>query len=130
MSPMRQYLPMKRRRPNPTEEEWERAVYKAVSHRSGGRCEVNLLPTEERTLEPQNSFRCKLQARDKHHTVKPRRSNTSVDTVVDICRQHHDRVDWPYKRGRLIIVPLGEQQFRFDIKWASDKWAARRLEER
>jgi hypothetical protein len=131
MGYLRVYKNMRyKKKADPTKEEANRDVYKAVRIRSGGRCEVNLLPTEgpRENLEPMDSFRCKLAAKDRHHVIKPRSSNTTVDSVVDLCRQHHDRCEWPYAKGRLVITPLGNQRFRYTVKYASDKWAMRAIE--
>lgn len=120
MSRLRTYAPLARVSSRRTAERPEHAaVYRQVALRSGGRCEVNLLPTTA------DSFRCRTRATDPHHTVKPRASNTTPDKVVHLCRLHHDRVEWPYKRGRLVITPLGAERFTFELRFASDKWSAR-----
>lgn len=98
------------------------AVYKIVRVRSGGRCECNLFhdPTP-----PFSGLRCNRQAVDPHHLYKPRRSHHDENYIVHLCRSHHDRCEWPYKRGRLVISPLGGGAFHFAIRYAADKFAAR-----
>lgn len=91
-------------------------VYVMVDARSDGRCEVNL------------GARCPKAAQDHHHTVKPRRSHHTPDLVIAICRGHHERCDWPYKRGRLVIRGLGGGVFECAILTASDKFDLRRSE--
>jgi len=119
MSRLRTYGPMSRKSEKVAEGETAyQAVYRAVDARSDGKCEVNLVPFEPR-------LRCNRQARHHHHTVKPRRSNHSADLIIAVCPYHHDRCDWPYHKGRLIIEPLGEGQFSCKIITAENKWATR-----
>lgn len=92
------------------------AVYRLVDERSGGRCEVNLTP------DPR--LRCTKLGTDHHHLLKPRRSNHDPDKIVHLCHHHHDRCEWPYKRGRLVI---GWPTFTFHIRYAADKFDARMI---
>ena len=92
----------------------EDPVYAAVDQRSEGRCEVDL------------GARCQKPMQDHHHTRKPRRQHHTVDEVIAICRTHHNRVDWPYARGRLVIHGLGGGVFEYAIVTAPDKFTYRR----
>ena len=94
-------------------------VYEAVDRRAMGRCEV--------TFTNLASVRCSNPARDHHHTRKPRKTWNHPDYVMAICRACHERVDWPYLRGRLEILPLGAGRFACAIVTAPDKWAARAM---
>ena len=90
-------------------------VYIVVGLRSEGRCEVTI-----------DGARCPKRQQDHHHTVKPRESHHAPEYVMAICRAHHARVDWPYKRGRLLTVPNGDGTFRCAIVTAPDKFTYRR----
>jgi hypothetical protein len=67
------------------------------------------------------------RALDAHHVVK--RSQGGADdehaNVVALCRPCHDRTDWPYARGRLVVYVLGLDQFTASLVWAADKWEVR-----
>lgn len=91
-------------------------VYAAVDARSEGRCEVDL------------GARCPKPAQDHHHTRKPRRRFHDPDHVIAICRTHHDRCDFPYARGRLVIRGLGAGVFECAIVTAPDKFTYRHQE--
>ena len=105
------------------------AVYREVDARSGGRCEVILVARG--TI---SGHRCCMRAKDHHHLFKPRAVHTTVGEVVGICRPHHERVDWPYAKGRLVFVgsiggdpsPYPERYF-FAIRYAASKFEARQL---
>ena len=90
-------------------------VYARVDRRSDGFCEVTL-----------GGLRCQRRATDHHHTVKPRRSHHTEDLVMAICRSHHDRVDWPYHRGKLRVRALGQGRFACAIVTAPDKFTHKR----
>lgn len=88
-----------------------------VDARSGDRCEVVI-----------DGSRCRARVWDFHHTVKPRESNNTPEKVIAICRNHHDRVDWPYKRGRLQILPVGDGTFSCAIVTSPDKFTYRQAQ--
>lgn len=88
-------------------------VYAQVDQRSEGRCEVVL-----------DGEQCKKAAVEHHHTIKPRASHHAPELVIHICRGHHDRCEWPYKRGRLVIVAHGGAFF-CGIVTAPDKFTYR-----
>ena len=92
-----------------------KAVYKVVDQRSEGRCEF---------YEPGPLGRCPRPARDHHHLYKPRRIAHHPGLIVHLCRAHHDRCEWPYKRGRLVISLYGGR-FVFAIRFFANKFAAR-----
>jgi hypothetical protein len=96
-----------------------RIVYELVDARSEGRCEVNIVGP----WAP--SARCTHRAADHHHVVKPRRSHHDPALIVAMCRIHHDRCEWPYQRGRLVVTPLGDGRFTFALRYAADKFSAR-----
>lgn len=125
MSRLRSYKPMKRQSDKVAAAEAAyQAVYRIVDQRSGGRCEF-WQPVENENDVP---VQCPRRATDHHHIEKPRRSHHTPDLIVHLCRVHHDRCEWPYKRGRLIVTILGwpDEYFSFAIRFASDKLAARR----
>ena len=76
-------------------------------------------------------MRCPKRARDHHHLVKPRASNHVPWLVVAMCRDHHDRCDWPYQRGRLCfryyasrfatLAAAAGETFLFEIVYVSEK---------
>lgn len=121
MSPLRTYPPMPRRSEKAKAEEAAfKAVYGVVDARSEGRCECDFLPS------PHDGWtRCRHRAADHHHLYKPRRSHHDPALIVHLCRHHHDRCAWPFKRGRLVIRLLGGRH-TFAIQFAADKFAARR----
>lgn len=90
-------------------------VLSQVDWRSDDRCEVVLV-----------GLRCIRRRHDYHHVQKQSQGGPHTpDNVLAICREHHDRTDWPYKRGRLVIRPLGQGRFECAIVTASDKFAVR-----
>lgn len=97
-------------------------VYAEVDARSEGRCEVTWISKAV-------SFRCIRRGAEHHHLFKPRRAHHTALEVVHVCRDCHDRTDWPFKRGRLCFlgrVAIGvREEFRFTLRYASDKFAAR-----
>ncbi len=114
MSKLRTYAPMRRvsKKVKAGDSEF-RAVYAVVDARSGGRCEVNLLQSP--------NTRCTKRATDHHHLYKPRRSNHEPLCIIHVCRDHHDRMEWPYKRGRLTCSFLAGEH-RFSLVFAKDKF--------
>lgn len=120
---LRSYYPMARRsvKVQESEAEWT-SVYRVVDQRSEGQCEHTAEPTPPLFLP---TLRCPRQARQHHHVTKPRRSHHDPDHVVHLCIPHHERCEWPYHRGRLVVEPRGRGAFVFRILFASDKWAAR-----
>ena len=75
-----------------------------------------------------------------HHVAKRSQAKTlrlHPDNLVTLCgpttatESHpervgcHERTDWPYDKGRLVVTPLGGGDFRFELVWAASKWAAR-----
>jgi 5-methylcytosine-specific restriction endonuclease McrA len=66
-------------------------------------------------------WRCQACGRrsrlDVHHVVKRSRgsSDFDLDRLVALCRSCHDQTDAPLAAGRLIVTPLGNGQFRFDV---------------
>mgnify|MGYP001597194684 FL=1 len=115
MGRLRTYAPMRRSRPALTRE-----VASEVSWRSGGHCEVVLQDVAGVVA------RCRKWAQDYHHVQKrSQRGQDDPDNVLAICRDHHDRTDWPYPRGRLVIRVLGQGRFESAIVTAPDKFAVR-----
>lgn len=112
MSRLRTYAPLRAKSRPPI----SRELQSALSWRSDGRCEVVLV-----------GLRCIRRMQDYHHVQK--RSQGGADTpdnILAICRMCHDRTDWPYHRGRLVIRPLGQGRFECAIVTAADKFQARR----
>jgi len=84
-----------------------------IFFRSEGNCEVVL-----------EGVRCRRVPQDHHHVQKRSQGGSeTADNVLAICRDHHDRTDWPFKRGRLVIRPLGRGRFECAIVTAPDKFA-------
>ena len=120
MKRLRSYGPLARQSKKVKKAEPDfRAVYRLVDLRSEGRCEFDQL------AEWGPRLRCTHTATDHHHVLKPRRVHHNENAVVHLCRHHHDRAEWPYPRGRLVVTILGNGRFEFAIKFASDKFAAR-----
>lgn len=121
MTPLRTYAPLraKFRRTLPPD------LQLKVFARAGGRCEV-----EFTVLSESFSIRCNRSAVDHHHVQKRSQGgDDTLDNVIALCREHHDRTDWPYKRGRLVIRSLGQGRFECAIVTATGKFALRTLEE-
>lgn len=121
MSRLRSYGPMsKRSQKVEAGEAAFKAVYALVDRRSEGRCEVwepakvlNLTTGLPEVLH----VRCKRRAVEHHHLFKPRRANHDESKVVHVCRDCHDRMEWPYKRGRLCYVGNFGAEFAFAIRY-------------
>ena len=92
-----------------TQDEW-RAIVEQVRARAGDRCEI----------ATHDHPGC-----DPHH-VKPRSlgGEDSAGNVIWICRFHHEQVDFPFKKGRLVIVPTTAGRFAWRIVYAENKWVA------
>ena len=119
MSTLRTYGPIARRSEKVKAAETAyQAVYRLVDARSDGRCEFSQIPEWGPLL------RCTRPARDHHHLYKPRRSHHDSALIVHLCRFHHERCEWPYHRGRLVIS-LRAGQFVFAFLFAADKFALR-----
>lgn len=112
MSRLRTYAGMKLR---PVLTPLVLAVYAVVDARADGRCEITL-----------DGERCRKAGVDHHHTVKPRRSHHTADEVIRICRGHHDKCEYPYARGRLVVRPLGDGRFECAVVSSADKFTYRR----
>jgi len=98
--------------------EWDR-VKTLIRIRSGGRCEVVV-----------DGHRCVRDAKDGHHVVKRSQGGDgSVQGVIDVCRPCHDRTDFPYYLGRLVIRALGHQRFACEVRWDVSKAAVLRREQ-
>ena len=117
MSKLRTYSYMKRRSKKVQQAAPDfQAVYRLVDQRSEGRCE----------FVSEFLDRCPRRASDHHHLVKPRRSHHLPGLIVHLCREHHDRCAWPYKRGRLVVQEQWRGRFYFFIMYAADKFGVRR----
>ena len=105
-TPLRRISPRTRARYAQAED----AMRVAVLERSAGICEIH------------HTHR----GVDIHHTRKPRRSFTSPDYCLLLCRRAHEQCDAAYSSatGRLVIVPLGDQQFRWGYYRGADKRSA------
>lgn len=80
-------------------QEW-RGIKARVFEREGGRCQW-----------------CGRRGTDFHHVVKRSAGGADhVDNIVLLCRRDHERTDLSGK-GRLVIVPLGDERFRFTYFW-------------
>lgn len=116
MSRLRSYAPLRAKSPRKLPLD----VQSKIALRSERRCEVVV-----------DGVRCYKWFHDYHHVQK--RSQGGPDTannVLAICREHHDRTDFPYKRGRLVIRPLGQGRFECAIVTAADKFALKKYEQK
>ena len=99
-------------RPAASRLEWE-AIQSQVRSRAGWRCQA-----------------CGRRSRlDVHHVIKRSRggSDFDLDRLVALCRACHDQTDAPLVAGRLIVTPLGEGRFTFEVVHGPAKyqWPAR-----
>lgn len=113
MSRLRSYAPLRRQSLKVKPD--FRAVYRQVDERSEGRCEFS---DGAIILSGLGAGRCHHSGTDHHHCVKPRRSHHDATLIVNLCRMHHDWCDRPYHRGRLVVTPLGQGRFTFEIRYA------------
>ena len=62
-----------------------------------------------------------------HNVVKraQRGSDFDLDRLVALCPACHAQTDAPYARGRLVVTPLGDGRFTFEVIRGIDKWATR-----
>lgn len=101
------------------------ALKQQIATRSGGLCEVVIAYTLEwdGDLLPLVR-RCVRLAVDVHHVQKRSAGGADdPDNCIAICRQHHDRTDWPFAKGRLVILPLGRGAFESVLVYKENKWA-------
>jgi 5-methylcytosine-specific restriction endonuclease McrA len=94
-------------RPAASRIEWQ-AIQSQVRSRAGWRCEA-----------------CGRRGRlDVHHIIKRSRggSDFDLDRLVALCRACHDQTDAPLVAGRLIVTPLGEGRFAFDVVHGPTKY--------
>lgn len=96
-----------------------RAVYAEVDARSEGRCEVWTA-----------GARCPRRGLHHHHLFKPRRSHHTAHQVIHACPGCHDRMEWPFKRGRLCYVGALQNAgqhptFHFLVQYSASKFQAR-----
>jgi len=102
--------PRARGRPAATVEEWA-DIRAAVLARARWRCQA-----------------CGACTRlDVHHVHKRAQGGSDFDLgrLVALCRLCHERTDTPYVRGRLVVIPLDDGRFSFEIIRGPDKWAIR-----
>ena len=100
-------------RPAASRLEWE-AIQSQVRSRAGWRCQA-----------------CGRRSRlDVHHVIKRSRggSDFDLDRLVALCRACHDQTDAPLAAGRLLVTPLGEGRFAFEVVHGPAKyqWPSRR----
>ena len=94
--------PISKGRPSLPLAEWD-ALKAHVFKRAGWRCAYC---KRRRSLDP-------------NHLVKRSRGGTdTVENIVPLCRSCHDRTDWPYSRGRLIVECLGIGRFVFRVAFS------------
>jgi 5-methylcytosine-specific restriction endonuclease McrA len=87
-------------RPAASRLEWQ-AIQSEARSRAGWRCQA-----------------CGRRGRlDVHHVIKRSRggSDFDLDRLVALCRACHDQTDAPLAAGRLVVTPLGDGQFRFEV---------------
>lgn len=127
MSRLRSYGPMsKRSQKVEAGEAAFKAVYAEVDARSEGRCEVwepAKVLSWTTGLPEVAHIRCRRRAVEHHHLYKPRRANHDASKVIHACRDCHDRMEWPYRRGRLSYMGTARGTdpmltFLFSIRYA------------
>ena len=95
-----------------------------ILERRNGRCQV--VYTSD-TFGQLAVVRCDNRAADVHHVQKRSQGGTGhPDNLIALCRHCHDRTDWPYVRGRLVITPLGQERFACAILYAASKFTVGR----
>lgn len=95
------------------------ATVQRVFIRAKGQCEVVL-----------DNARCPRRAKDAHHAVKRSQGGEDTpDNLLAVCRPCHDRTDTDYQRGRLVVTALGGERFTCTLRYASDKFTARKRSE-
>jgi len=63
---------------------------------------------------------------DPHHTRKPRsRYLMDTDSVVILCRRHHDMTEGPFKYGRVVVQGTRSSGWQMRVVFARDKFAVR-----
>jgi 5-methylcytosine-specific restriction endonuclease McrA len=78
--------------------------------------------------QPGVCMACETRSRLEVHLVVKRAqggSDFDLDKLVALCPPCHAQTDAPYRRGRLIIRPLGDGRFTVEITRGADKWAIR-----
>ncbi len=97
-------------RPAASVEDWK-AIRRQVLARSRWRCQACWSPG-------------RLEV---HHVLKRSQGGSDFDLnlLVALCRSCHAQTDAPYRRGRLIIRPLGDGRFTCEVVRGADKWAIR-----
>lgn len=94
-------------RPSASAEGWA-ALKAAVMARARGRCEIRSHDHP---------------AQDVHHVVPRSLGGPDIlDNLIAICRPHHDQVDRAFAAGRLVIAPLGQGSFAWQIVRKATKW--------
>jgi len=65
-------------------------------------------------------------ALDPHHVIKRSAGGALADpnNIIAVCRECHRMTDNEFRRGRLVITPLGDERFSCFILFARDKFAA------
>jgi 5-methylcytosine-specific restriction endonuclease McrA len=87
--------------------EWQ-AIQSQVRSRAGWRCQA-----------------CGRRGRlDVHHVIKRSRggSDFDLDRLIALCRACHDQTGAPLAAGRLIVTPLGDGRFAFDVAQGPAKY--------
>lgn len=87
-----------------------RARVRAGGKLAVGRASLSLKAWGElkRRVFERQGYRCLVcpdRARDPHHVVKKSAGGADHESnVVGLCRRHHEQTDWPYAKGRLVIL--------------------------
>ncbi len=69
---------------------------------------------------------CSVRTRlDVHHVTKRAQggSDFDLDRLIALCRDCHAQTDAPFRQGRLVITPLGEGRFHFEVRRGDSKWS-------
>ena len=96
-------------RPSASLEAW-REIRAQIMARARWRCLACGLPT----------YRLEV-----HHLVKRAQggSDFDLDKLIALCRDCHARTDAPFREGRLVIKPLGDQRFHCEVVQGRSKWS-------
>jgi len=86
--------------------------------RKSGALQTRISKSEARSRAGWRCQACGRRGRlDVHHVIKRSRggSDFDLDRLVALCRACHDQTDAPLAAGRLVVTPLGDGQFRFEV---------------
>jgi len=95
--------------PSASLEAW-REIRAEILARARWRCQACGLP------------RCRLEV---HHIQKRAQGGSDFDRdwLIALCRECNARTDAPFNQGRLVITPLGDGRFHWEVVQGGSKWS-------